>query len=76
VARQPDTVEEVIARLASRAHGVVTRRELLAAGVTRNEIQERLEKGALLREYRGVYRVGHQGAKSRGPVPRRGQGLR
>jgi len=50
----------VLARLASRAYGVVTRRELLAAGVTNDEIRERLEKGALLAEFRGIYRVGHQ----------------
>ena len=46
--------------MASRTHGVVTRRELLDAGVTPDEVRERLEKGALLREYRGVYRVGHR----------------
>ena len=60
MALKPSTVEEVLARLASRTHGVVTRQELLDAGVTTDEIRERLEKGALLREYRGVYRVGHR----------------
>jgi very-short-patch-repair endonuclease len=54
------TVEKIIGRLASRSHGVVTRRELLGAGVSREEIAQRLETGALLREYRGVYRVGHR----------------
>jgi hypothetical protein len=39
---------------------VVTREQLLTAGVTRREIQQRLETGALLREHRGVYRVGHR----------------
>jgi hypothetical protein len=53
-------VEQVLASLARRTHGVVTRRELLAAGVTPDEIRERLECGALLREFMGVYRVGHQ----------------
>jgi very-short-patch-repair endonuclease len=38
----------------------VTRRELLAAGITRNEIEERLERGTLLTQHRGVYRVGHE----------------
>jgi very-short-patch-repair endonuclease len=39
---------------------VVTRRELLAAGVSRREIEHRLMTGALLQEHRGVYRVGHR----------------
>jgi very-short-patch-repair endonuclease len=50
----------VIARIAGRQHGVVTRAELTDAGVTRAEIQARVASGALLREYRGVYRVGHR----------------
>jgi Transcriptional regulator, AbiEi antitoxin len=50
----------VVAQLAASSHGVVTRRQLLAAGVSRREIAHRLAAGALLREYRGVYRVGHR----------------
>ena len=42
------------------AHGVVTRAQLLEAGVSRMEIAARLRRGALLREHRGVYRVGHR----------------
>jgi hypothetical protein len=38
----------------------VTRRQLLAAGVSRREIGQRLATGALLQEHRGVYRVGHR----------------
>jgi hypothetical protein len=55
-----DTVEQVAARIADRAHGVVTRAELLRAGVTRREIARRLRSGTLLRVYPGVYRVGHR----------------
>jgi very-short-patch-repair endonuclease len=55
-----DTVEQVAGRIADRAHGVVTRAELLRAGVTRREIAGRLRSAALLREYPGVYRVGHR----------------
>ena len=57
---QSRTVEEILARLASSAHGVVTHRQLLAAGITAREIQLRCESGALLVQHRGVYRVGHQ----------------
>lgn len=54
------TAERVIARLARRSHGVVTRRALLAAGVSKAEIEHRLGTGSLLREYKGIYRVGHR----------------
>jgi very-short-patch-repair endonuclease len=54
------TVERIVARLASKTHGVVTRRQLLSAGITEDEIDRRIATGALLREYRGVYRVGHR----------------
>jgi very-short-patch-repair endonuclease len=57
---QSRTVEKELARIAGAAHGLVTRRELLAAGVTAAEIRRRLRTGALLREHRGVYRVGHR----------------
>jgi len=60
MAGQVRTVETVVARIASRSHGVVTRRQLLAAGVSEDEIDHRIAAGALLREYRGVYRVGHR----------------
>jgi hypothetical protein len=39
---------------------VVTRSPLVRAGVTLGEIKHRLRSGALLREHRGVYRVGHR----------------
>jgi hypothetical protein len=39
---------------------VVTRTQLLRAGITREEIAHRVRAGALLREHPGVYRVGHR----------------
>src|SRR5919199_5034348 len=57
---QPSTVEGVIERLASKQHGVVTRVQLLRAGVTVDEIRGRVRAGALLRVHRGVYRAGHR----------------
>jgi very-short-patch-repair endonuclease len=57
---QGRTVERILARIASDQHGVVARRDLLAAGVSRGEIERRVRSGALLLEYPGVYRVGHR----------------
>ena len=46
--------------IADRGHGVVTRAELLAAGITRGQVETRLRSGALRAEHPGVYRVGHR----------------
>jgi hypothetical protein len=46
--------------MGSARHGVVTRTQLLAAGLTPMEIKLRVRKRALLRVHRGVYRVGHR----------------
>src|SRR5215213_9222564 len=56
---QSRTVEEIAARIARGAHGVVTRVELLAARVSEDQITRRVRKGALIPEFPGVYRVGH-----------------
>src|SRR4051794_38291136 len=50
--------EEKIRWIGDRAHGIVTREDLLAAGVTRHEIQHRIAIGALRRVFPGVYRTG------------------
>jgi very-short-patch-repair endonuclease len=60
VAQQARTVEQKVALVAYRAHGVVTRAELLKAGVTSDEIVHRVRTGALIAVFRGVYRVGHR----------------
>jgi hypothetical protein len=57
---QSRTTDEVVARLAGRAHGVVTRRELLAAGVSERQVHRRLRRGSLIVVHPGVYRVGHK----------------
>lgn len=56
---QSSTAEKLVARIASRAHGVVTRDELLTAGLTPKQIERRIAKGLLIRGYPAVYRVGH-----------------
>ncbi len=45
--------------MAARSHGVVTRAQLVRAGVTIAEIKWRVRTGALIRVHRGVFRVGH-----------------
>jgi hypothetical protein len=54
------TAEQVIAALAAGQLGLVTRAHMRGAGVTDAEIKTRVRSGALIREHRGVYRVGHR----------------
>jgi very-short-patch-repair endonuclease len=53
------TVERTVARIARRQHGVVAWAQLRRAGVSEEEILHRVAVGALIRVYRGIYRVGH-----------------
>ena len=53
------TVEQEIARIASQQHGIVTRAQLLAAGIPRMTIARRVRVGLLLVQHRGVFRAGH-----------------
>jgi very-short-patch-repair endonuclease len=56
---QGRTVEEKIAGIARCQHGVVTRAQLLAIGLTPGAIGRRVRRGLLIAVHRGVYRVGH-----------------
>jgi hypothetical protein len=56
----PSTVEQELARIAAKQHGLVTRSQLLAAEISPSGINRRLRKGTLLRVHRGIYRVGHR----------------
>lgn len=58
--QQETTVEGKLARIARASHGVVTRAQLLVAGISEEEIRQRIGRGSLIRQHRGVYRVGHQ----------------
>jgi hypothetical protein len=57
---QSITVAHRLARLGGSAQGVVSRADLLRAEVTAAQIRHRLRTGGLIREYPGVYRVGHR----------------
>jgi hypothetical protein len=55
-----------VARLASRQWGVVSRRQLLALGVSRGAVEHWLSVGRLQLLYRGVYAVGHRSLRVEG----------
>lgn len=59
-------VDEAIAALATRQHGVVGHRQLRALGVTRYAIEWRLRTGRLHELWRGAYAVGHEAVTPRG----------
>jgi hypothetical protein len=48
-----------VVEIATKQHGIVTRRQLFEAGVKRQAISRRLESGRLHRLHPGVYAVGH-----------------
>ena len=47
-------------RIATPSHGIVTRQEALAAGLSAWQVGARVRSGLLLVEYPGVYRLGHR----------------
>jgi very-short-patch-repair endonuclease/predicted transcriptional regulator of viral defense system len=51
--------DQVIAALAAGQHGVVSRRQLLDAGMTRPMVERRLASRHLVPLHRGVYAIGH-----------------
>jgi uncharacterized protein DUF559 len=53
------SVDGVVSDLARRQHGVVSRSQLLALGMTAREIEGRVKRRRLHGLHRGVYAVGH-----------------
>ena len=56
----------MIAAIAARQHGVVTRQQLLRAGLTSGAVENLLARGWLHTLHRGVYAAGHRGVGPRG----------
>jgi hypothetical protein len=52
--------DRVVERLAAQQHGVVARRQLLAAGLASSTVDDRIASGHLVPLHRGVYAVGHR----------------
>ncbi len=55
-----DTLDSRLAQIAARQHGVITLRQLEAAGLSRRAAVGRVQRGQLHRLHRGVYAVGHR----------------
>jgi len=55
-----DEATIAIRELAERQHGVVARRQLIALGLGRGLIQDRLDSGKLVELHRGVFALGHR----------------
>jgi hypothetical protein len=57
---QVRTNDRKLALIAGRAHGVASRAELLAVGLSGDQIDRRIAAGSLIVAYRGIYLVGHR----------------
>jgi very-short-patch-repair endonuclease len=58
--------DRVVGHLADRQHGVVSREQLLGAGMGRGAIARGVESGRLRPVFRGVYAVGHVALRREG----------
>jgi hypothetical protein len=56
-----DQRDVAVERIASRQYGVVSRRQLVECGLSRDAITARVRKERLHRVHQGVYAVGHRG---------------
>jgi predicted transcriptional regulator of viral defense system len=58
--KRTGSTNHAVARLAERQHGVVSRRQLLALGLSEREITARATSGNLHPLFRGTFAVGHR----------------
>src|SRR3954452_3346914 len=58
--------ERKLATMAAQQHGVVSRRQLLTAGLSVRTIERRVSAGRLHRLHQGVYSFGHDKVTIRG----------
>jgi hypothetical protein len=58
--RTPSLVDRLIAKIAGSQLGVISLEQLLACGLTLDQVQWRIRRGQLHRLFRGVYAVGHR----------------
>jgi predicted transcriptional regulator of viral defense system len=64
--RASPSLDEAIAQLAARQHGVVSRDQLRGLGLSDGGIAGRIRRGTLHRRHQGVYAVGHTVLGARG----------
>jgi very-short-patch-repair endonuclease len=64
--RANSEADRAISAIAARRHGIVTRTQLLAAGILPSGITDRIKAGRLHRIHRGVYALGHAGLSAEG----------
>lgn len=57
---EDESADQVIAAIATRQHGIVSRAQLRSAGLDRHSIDRRIRGGRLHPVHRGIYAVGHR----------------
>jgi hypothetical protein len=62
----PTRLDRAVSALAAEQHGVVSRPQLAALGMTRSGVEARVSAGRLIRLHRGVYAVGHRALRAEG----------